>query len=50
MLFSLVYWGIAVATFEAMGENGRMPATLAPWVGNVAFALFAGVLLRLVKR
>ncbi len=50
MLFSLVYWGLAIATFEAMGENGRMPAAVAPWVGNVAFACLAAALLRLVKR
>jgi lipopolysaccharide export LptBFGC system permease protein LptF len=50
MLFSLVYWGLAVATFEAMGENGRIPPALAPWLGNAIFAGFAAMLLRLVKR
>ncbi len=50
MLISFVYWGLAIATFEAMGENGRMPAAIAPWVGNVAFAGLAAGLLRLVKR
>ncbi|MBT3270068.1 YjgP/YjgQ family permease [Candidatus Poribacteria bacterium] len=50
MLISFVYWGLAIATFEAMGENGRIPPSAAAWIGNVVFACVAALLLRAVKR
>jgi lipopolysaccharide export system permease protein len=50
MLISFLYWGLAIAIFEAMGENGRIPATLAPWVANIVFATVAVALFRGVRR
>jgi len=50
MLISFLYWGMAIAMFEAMGENGRIPASLAPWIANVVFAVIAVALFRGVRR
>ena len=50
MLMSFLYWGLAIATFEAMGENGRIPAALAPWVANIVFGGIAVMLFRGVRR
>lgn len=37
MFISFLYWGIAIATFEALGENGRLPPIVACWAANVLF-------------
>jgi len=50
MFISFLYWGIAIAIFEAMGETGRIPASLAPWVANILFAVVALLLCRGVRR
>lgn len=38
MFISFMYWGIAIATFEALGENGRLPPIVACWSANILFA------------
>lgn len=50
MFLSFVYWGLAIAIFEAMGENGRIPAAAAPWLANGIFAVVAAILFRGVRR
>ena len=50
MLMSFLYWGMAIATFEAMGETGRIPPHIAPWAANILFGVIALVLFRGVRR
>jgi len=50
MLISFLYWGMAIATFEAMGENGRIAAAAAPWVANLLFAVAALALFQGIRR
>lgn len=38
MFISFLYWGIALAVFEAFGNNGKLPPMLSCWVGNFLFA------------
>jgi lipopolysaccharide export system permease protein len=50
MFLSFVYWGMAIATFEAMGENGRLAPVVAAWMANFVFGGLAVVLFRGVRR
>lgn len=50
LLISFIYWGLASATFEAMGENGRLPPMLAAWLANILFAGASVLLFRGVRR
>ena len=50
LLISFIYWGLASATFEAMGESGRLHPMLAAWLANLLFAGAAALLARGVRR
>lgn len=50
MFIQFLYWGIALATFEALGENGKLPAALACWAPNLLFAVVGGFLLWQARR
>ncbi|GIX05964.1 MAG: hypothetical protein KatS3mg115_0367 [Candidatus Poribacteria bacterium] len=50
MFFSFLYWGLAIATFEAMGEVGRIPPAIAPWIANGLFLAFGLLLFRGIRR
>jgi len=38
MFTSFLYWGVAIAVFEAFGNNGKLPPMLACWAANFIFA------------
>ena len=38
MFISFLYWGIAIAVFEAFGNNGKLPPALSCWAANFIFA------------
>ncbi len=50
MFIQFLYWGIALATFEALGENGRLPAVVACWLPNLIFAAIGVFLLWQARR
>jgi len=37
MFISFVYWGMALAIFEAFGNNGKLPPLLSCWLANIIF-------------
>lgn len=43
MFTSFVYWGFAIAIFEAFGNNGKLPPLLSCWTANLIF-MFVGVI------
>jgi len=45
MFISFIYWGVAIAIFEALGENGRLPPIIACWTANIIFAAVGLVLI-----
>ncbi|MBC8462070.1 MAG: LptF/LptG family permease [Deltaproteobacteria bacterium] len=45
MFISFMYWGIAIAIFEALGVNGVLPPAVACWASNVLFGAVGGVLI-----
>jgi lipopolysaccharide export system permease protein len=42
MSISFLYWGIAIAVFEALGSNGKLPPMLSCWTANSLFG-FVGL-------
>ncbi len=50
LLLSFIDWGIATATFEALGANGKLPPVVACWAANVIFAIAGGVLIWKVEK
>lgn len=50
MFISFIYWGIAIATFEALGENGKLPPIVACWLANVLFGGIGAFLTWKVKK
>jgi len=50
MFISFLYWGIAIAVFEAFGNNGKLPPMLACWLANFIFAAVGGVFIFKVKK
>jgi len=49
-LLSFTDWGIAIATFEALGSNGKLPPIVACWSANIIFAAAGGVLIWKVEK
>ena len=50
MLLCFIYWGVAIAMFEALGANGKLPPVIACWSANVIFAVAGGVLIWKVEK
>jgi len=50
MLLSFIYWGVAIAMFEALGANGKLPPVVACWSANAIFAAAGGVLIWRVEK
>jgi len=50
MFISFLYWGIAIAVFEAFGNNGKLPPMLSCWLANFIFAAVGGVFIFKVKK
>lgn len=50
MFITFVYWGIAVAIFEALGNNGKLPPIVSSWTANVLFAIVGVGLMIGVKK
>lgn len=50
MAISFLYWGIAIAVFEAFGNNGKLPPTLSCWGANLVFAAVGVVLVYKVRK
>lgn len=50
MFISFMYWGIAIATFEALGENGKLPPLVACWSANILFAAIGVFLMWKVRK
>ena len=50
MSISFLYWGIAIAVFEAFGNSGKLPPLLSCWTANVIFALVGLFFLFKVKK
>ena len=50
MFISFLYWGIAIAVFEAFGSNGKLPPLLSCWAANFIFAVVGAVFVYKVKK
>jgi LPS export ABC transporter permease LptG len=50
MFVNFMYWGIGIATFEAMGQNGALPPFISGWAANLIFAAIGIALLIKVKK
>ena len=50
MFITFVYWGIAIAIFEALGNNGKLPAIAACWAANFVFMFIATIFVYKVKK
>jgi lipopolysaccharide export system permease protein len=50
MFTSFLYWGIAIAVFEAFGNNGKLPPMLSCWTANFIFAAVGIGLVYKVKK
>ncbi|MFC1714266.1 LptF/LptG family permease [Candidatus Poribacteria bacterium] len=50
MSISFLYWGIAIAVFEAFGNNGKLPPLLSCWMANFIFAVVGAVFVYKVKK
>ena len=50
MFISFLYWSIAIAVFEAFGNNGKLPPMLSCWVANFIFAVVGVVFVYKVKK
>ena len=50
MSVSFLYWGIAIAVFEAFGNNGKLPPLIACWTANIAFAVVGLIFVYKVKK
>lgn len=50
MFISFLYWSIAIAVFEAFGNNGMLPPRLSCWAANFIFAVVGGVFVYKVKK
>ena len=50
MFISFLYWGIAIAIFEAFGNNGRLQPMLSCWLANFIFAAVGIVFIFKVKK
>ena len=50
MSISFLYWGIAIAVFEAFGNNGKLPPMVSCWTANFAFAVVGSVFVYKVKK
>jgi lipopolysaccharide export system permease protein len=50
MFITFIYWGIAIAIFEALGNNGKLPAMLSCWTANLLFMAIGAVFVYKVKK
>jgi len=50
LLLNFIDWGVAIATFEALGANGKLPPVVACWAANVIFAIAGGVLIWKIEK
>lgn len=50
MFISFIYWGVAIATLEALGESGRLPPVVACWSANIIFVAVDLLLLWKVRK
>ena len=50
MSISFLYWGIAIAVFEAFGNSGKLPPLIACWTANFAFAAVGLIFVYKVKK
>lgn len=50
MFISFLYWSIAIAVFEAFGNNGKLPPILSCWAANFIFIAVGVVSLYKVKK
>jgi lipopolysaccharide export system permease protein len=50
MFVSFLYWGIAIAVFEAFGNNGKLPPAFSTWIANFIFAIVGIALVYKVKK
>lgn len=50
MAISFLYWGVAIAVFEAFGNNGKLPPLVSCWTANFIFAAVGAVLVYKVKK
>jgi lipopolysaccharide export LptBFGC system permease protein LptF len=50
MFISFLYWSIAIAVFEAFGNNGKLPPALSCWIANMIFLAVGTVFLYRVQK
>jgi lipopolysaccharide export system permease protein len=50
MFISFLYWSIAIAVFEAFGNNGKLPPMLSCWAANFIFAVVGAGFVYKVKK
>ncbi len=50
MFISFVYWGVAIAIFEALGNNGVLPPIVSCWSANVIFMGIGAIFVYKVKK
>lgn len=50
MFISFIYWGVAIAIFEAFGNNGKLPPFISCWVANLIFMSIGAMLVYKVRK
>ncbi|MGB9597963.1 MAG: LptF/LptG family permease [Candidatus Poribacteria bacterium] len=50
MFISFVYWGVAIAIFEALGNSGVLPPIVSCWSANIIFMFVGAVFVYKVKK
>ena len=50
MFISFLYWSIAIAVFEAFGNNGKLPPAMSCWLANMIFLAVGAIFLYRVKK
>jgi len=50
MFITFIYWGIAIAIFEALGNNGKLPAIMSCWTANFLFMAIGAIFVYKVKK
>jgi len=50
MFISFVYWGVAIAIFEALGNNGVLHPIISCWSANIIFMIVGAVFVYKVKK
>ena len=50
MFISFIYWGVALAIFEALGDNGKLSPIMSCWSANMIFMAIGMIFVYKVKK